>query len=453
MFLTLLSVIFVVGILVGLNALYVAGEFASVSARRTRITQLAMEGNRLAKVVLPVLEDHHKLDNYIAASQVGITLSSIMLGIYGQRQLAPRIEPWLAGLSLGGSSSAGSEAAAAGTAAILVLTVLTILQVILGELIPKSLAIQYPERLALITALPMKWSADYILRPLILLLNGSGALILRLLGASYEGGHAHVHSPEEILILVKESHRGGLLDADERQLLGNLFRASTKRAEDIARPRNRIVSAAVDEPLEEVLRRVAASAYTRVPVFEGDIDHIVGFVHLRDLFNLYQSDRGADLRAILRPVPFVPETLPLGEVWSRLDENQCYLAIVFDEYGGTSGLITREDVIEEFVGEVQDEFDQERALILESGADRFGVRGDMLITDLNDRLDLKLPFDLAHTVGGLVVEELGRVPRVGDAVELAGVRLRVEAVEDLSVSQVDLTLLAEPTETSAESEA
>ncbi len=440
MILTALMTAFIVGLLVGLNALYVAGEFAAVSARRTRMVQLAQEGNRLARVMLPVLEDPHKLDNYIAASQVGITLSSIVLGIYGQQQIAPLIAPWLARLPLG-PLSGGDKAAAAGSAAILVLVVMTTLQVILGELAPKTLAIQYPERVALITALPMKWSANYILKPLIVLLNGSGAFILRSLGVSYERGHAHVHSPEEILILVKESHRGGLLDAEERQMLSNLFRASAKRAQDIAVPRNRIVAADADEPLLDVLQRVADSAYTRIPVFQGDIDHVIGFVHLIDLFNLYQSDRQANLSTILRPAPFVPETLPTIEVWNRLNETQSYLAIVFDEYGGTSGLITREDLIEELFGEVQDEFDRERALISPSSAGRFVVRGDMLIVDLNDQLDLRLPHDLAHTIGGLVVEELGRAPQVADTVEIAGVRLHVEAVDDLSVSQVCLTLL------------
>ena len=441
---TALSVFFVVGLLVGANALYVAGEFASVSARRARIVQMADEGNRLAQTLLPVLEDPHKLDNYIAASQVGITVSSITLGIYGQQQIAPLIEPWLAVLPLGGLLPGGGGLAAAGIAALLVLIVLTTLQVILGELVPKSVAIQYPERLALITALPMKWSADYILRPLIVVLNGSGALILRLLGATYSGGHAHVHSPEEIIILVKESHRGGVLDAEEHQLLGNLFRASTKQAEEIAIPRNRMVAVDADEPLFRVLKLAADSAYTRIPVFENNIDNIIGFVHLRDLFNLYRKDGEADLQTILRPVPFVPETLPVADVWNRLNEAQSYLAIVFDEYGGTGGLITREDLIEEVFGEVQDEFDQERALMEVIGDGRFGVRGDMLIDDLNDVLDLKLPHEVANTIGGLVTEELGRMPTVGDCVEVADVRLCVEAMDNLAVQLVCLTLLADP---------
>ncbi len=439
---TALSILFVVGLLVGANAFYVAGEFASVSARRARIVQMADEGNRLAQTVLPVLEDPHKLDNYIAASQVGITLSSIVLGIYGQQQIAPLIGPWLAALPLG-EFSTGGDIAAAGLAALLVLIVLTTLQVILGELVPKSVAMQYPERLALITALPMKWSADYVLRPLILILNGSGALILRLLGATYSRGHAHVHSPEEIIILVKESHRGGVLDAEERQLLGNLFRSGTRRAEEVAIPRSRIVTVDVHESVFEVLKLAADSAYTRIPVFEKDIDNIIGFVHLRDLFNLYRRDREADLRAILRPVPFVPGTLRVADVWNRMNETQSYLAIVLDEFGGTRGLITREDLIEEIFGEVQDEFDHERALISASGDGQFVVRGDMLIDDLNDLLDLKLPHDLANTIGGFVMEELGRVPDVGDIVEVSNVRLRVESVENnRSVHLVCLTLLS-----------
>ena len=435
--------LFVVGLLISANALYVAGEFASVSSRRARIVQMADEGNRLAKTVLPVLEDPHKLDNYIVASQVGITLSSIVLGIYGQQQIAPLIEPWLAALPLGWVTPGSGDVAAAGLAALLVLIVLTTLQVILGELVPKSVAIQYPERLALITALPMKWSADYILKPLIIVLNGSGALILKLLGATYSGGHAHVHSPEEIIILVKESHRGGVLDAKERQLLGNLFRASTKQAEEVAIPRNRIVAVDANEPVFRVLKLAADSAYTRIPVFENNIDNIIGFVHLRDLFCLYREDEEADLRTILRSAPFVPETLPVADVWNRLNETQSYLAIVLDEYGGTHGLITREDLIEEVFGEVQDEFDHERALIEASGDGQFVVRGDMSINDLNDLLDLKLPHEIANTIGGLVVEELGRMPTVGDSVKVGNVCIRVEAMENLAVGLVCLTVSAD----------
>jgi putative hemolysin len=456
MILTILTIILVVSLMIFFNGLYVAGEFSSVSARKTRIVQMAEEGNRVAQTLLPVLQDRHKLDNYIAASQVGITLSSIVLGIYGEQQIAPLIAPWIAKLPIGTDASTGSHLAAAGIASTLVLILLTTLQVVGGELVPKSIAIQYPERLALVTALPMKWSAEVILKPLIALLNGSGTLILKLLGTSSDGGHTHVHSPEEILILIKESHRGGLIAADERRFLQNVFQRSQLRAGEIATPRTRMVVAPVDRPVAEVLKLAADSAYTRIPIYEGDIDHIIGFVHLRDLFTLYRTDNGAAIHSIVRPVPFVPESLTSVRVWEQLDEAQSYLAIVFDEHGGTSGMITREDLVEELFGELQDEFDQERALITPVGAGRISVRGDMLISSLNDRLDINLPHEESHTIGGLIMTRLGRIPQVGDAVEIAVrrasrpsepavIHLRVEAVDHLSVTEVCVSLPSEET--------
>lgn len=438
--LSVLAIIGVVAVLVSINALYVAGEFSTVGARRTRIIQMAEEGSRLARLLVPIMDDPHTLDNYIAASQVGITLSSLMLGIYGQRQIAPLIEPLFELLPLGRVSSAGAEVAAAGVSATVVLIFLTTLQVVFGELVPKSIAVQYPERMALLTAIPMKWSADIILKPLIVLLNGSGRLVLKLLGVEYGGEHAHVHSPEEIIILVKESHRGGLLDADERRLLRNVFRVSETTAVEIAVPRPRIVAAPVDRRVREVLRLAAESAYTRIPVYEKNIDHILGFVHLRDLFNLYRENPAADLRGILREMPFVPETLPSIEVWNRLNEADSYLAIVFDEYGGTSGLITREDLIEELFGELQDEFDRERDLVAPAGEGRLVVRGDMLVSHLEEMLDVDLPHETSHTVGGLLLDALGRIPAVGDQVQVDGLTLRVEAVAGNSVNSVCIIL-------------
>jgi putative hemolysin len=440
MMLTLLTILLVVALLISVNALYVAGEFSSVSARRSRLVHLAVDGNRLAKILLPVVQDPERLDRYIAASQVGITLSSIVLGIYGERQIAPLIEPWIARVPLGLEASTGSHVAATGIASTLVLMVLTTLQVILGELVPKSLAIQYPERVAMATALPMKWSAEFLLRPIIAVLNGSGILILRLLGI--EGGreHAHVHSPEEIVILVRESHRGGLIEADERQLLQRAFRANETRVGEVAIPRPRIVAAQADQPIATVLTLTTESAFTRIPVYEEHIDDIIGFVHLRDLFTLYRQDPGANIRSVVRQAPFVPETLTVGEVWQRLDETDSYLAIVFDEYGGTSGLVTREDLVEEIFGEIQDEFDAERALITPTGEGRFVVRGDVPIADLNDLLEIDLPCEEARTVGGLIMEELGRVPTLGDRVEIDGIHLQVEAVAHNSVTSVGVAL-------------
>jgi putative hemolysin len=201
-----------------------------------------------------------------------------------------------------------------------------------------------------------------------------------------------------------------------------------------------MVTAPVDDPVEDVLKLAAESAFSRIPIYDQDIDQIVGFVHLRDLFALYRTDPGASLRSILRPVPFVPESLPVAAAWEQLNETQSYLAIVFDEYGGTSGLITREDLIEELFGELQDEFDQERDLIVPIGEGRIVVRGDVLVANLNDLLEIDLPHEATHTIGGLVMDSLGRLPKVGDEVTYEDIAIRVEAVSHRSVTSVCISL-------------
>lgn len=432
MVLTILGIILTVVILIFLNALYVAGEFAVVGARKARISQQAQEGNRMAAALMPILENAERLDTTIAASQVGITISSIVLGIYGQSAIAPLIEPLFAGVS--------GEVAAAGISATVVLLFLTALQVVFGELVPKSVALQFPERMALMTVLPMRWSAEIILRPLIVLLNGSGRLILKWMNIEHGGEHAHVHSPEEILILVRESHQGGLIDADERAMLRSVLRAREVRAGEIGVPRNRIIAAEHTKTASELLKIAATSAYTRILIYEGDLDHIVGFVHLRDLYDAHLNAPDSPLKDIVRPVPFIPETLTTLDAWHRLNEEQSYLAIVFDEFGGTQGMITREDLMEEIFGELQDEFDRERALMTPLPSGRLLLRGDMPISQVNRMLELNLPRDVSLTIGGLIQEKLGRLPDFGDRVAVGDVELRVESVAGRSITTVSLTL-------------
>ncbi len=434
MFTTVITAVILIATMIGFNAMYVAGEFAAVSARRQRIYQSAQEGSRLAKMLLPVLEDHHRLDSYIAASQVGITLSSIVLGIYGQQQIAPLIAPLLAGFSF------ISDVAAAGVSATLVLIILTTLQVVFGELVPKSLALRYPEKVALATAIPMRWSADIILRPLIILLNGSGALLLRILGASNDGGHKHVHSPEEIEFLISQSHEGGLIDAEERELLVNAFRVGELTAGEIVVPRTRMVAASLEMDVESLLRFAANSGFTRIPVYATDIDHIVGFVHLKELFRLYMQDPTASVKPLLRQPSYVPETMIINEVWKTLDKEQSYLAIVFDEYGGTTGMITREDLIEELFGELQDEFDEEKPAIASIGPRQYRVRGDVLIAHLNSQWQVELHSDEANTIGGLVLYELGHVPKVGEEISIDGFNIKVQAASSKTIDEVIVTL-------------
>lgn len=442
MLITILITILLVALMVGFNALYVAGEFAAVKARKSRITQAAKEGNRLAQRLLPVLQDGQRLDNYIAASQVGITLSSIVLGIYGQQQVAPLIEPLLLYLPF-----LNEQAAAAGVAAILILFFFTILQFVFGELIPKSLAIQYPEQVARATVVPMRWSADWILRPLIVILNGSGALLLRLLGVEAGGGHTHVHSPEEIQLLIQQSHSGGVLDARGQELLLNAFRIGELTVGEIDIPRTQMDAISVETPVDEALRFTIQSRHSRIPVYRENMDQILGFVHLKDLFRLYHATDGAGaIDKIVRKASFIPETTPLKEVWNRLNEETNYLAIVVDEFGGTTGMVTQEDLLEELFGELQDEFDEgEEPLISPAGENEYVIQGNTPISYLNSRFNLALPEEQVHTAGGLILKQLNRIPETGDSIEIDGIRMEVESVEKKAVRTIRLRLPAEAT--------
>ena len=438
MILTILVIIAVVTVLIFFNGLYVAGEFAAVSARKSRVVRAAREGNRFARALLPVLKQAQRLDNYIAASQVGITLSSLMLGIYGQRAVAPLIEPLLLRLPF-----VDEEAAAAGTAAILILIIFTALQVIFGELIPKSVAIQYPERVSYATVYPMRWSADIILRPLIIFLNGSGILLLRLMGLGHGGGHMHVHSPEEIRLLIQRSFKGGLLDPRGQELLNNAFRIADLTVGEIDIPRRRIGAISIERTVEEALRYADETGHTRIPVYEGDVDHIRGFVHIKDLFRIYNA-RGASsgIHSVVRKAAFVPETMPVKEVWNRLRQEERYLAIVTDEFGGTAGMVTWEDLLEELFGELQDEFDEaEEPLIAPVGENAFRIHAVTPISYLNSRYGLKLPARRVHSAGGLIMSHLQRLPEPGDTVTFAGAEMTVERMAERAPETILLRLV------------
>ena len=270
----MLITIAIIVLLVATNALYVAAEFATISARRTRINELALQGNGAAKRLLPYVQDRTLLDRYIAACQIGITLSSIVVGFYGQAQLTPILTPWLSGVGL------FEGAAAASIATVLVLVVLTGLQVVWGELLPKSIAIRFPERLALFTTLPMVASL-FVLRPLIALLNGSAFALIRLLRLPEYSKHSHVHSPDELELLFKKSAQGGLLDAGERDMLRNVLHFEDTIARQIMLPRTRIEAVPLNGDPGEHLKRLANSTHTRFPVYDGSLDQIVGMIHHR----------------------------------------------------------------------------------------------------------------------------------------------------------------------------
>ncbi len=442
---SILFVAAVIALLIAINGFYVLSEFSAVSARRPRLAQMAEEGNLVAGEMLAMLQDPAKLDRYVAACQLGITVSSLVVGFYGQAQIIGLIEPWLDLLD------PATRLAVQSVLALIVLAVLTVFQVVLGELVPKNIGVQYPEKMTILTARPMRWSI-FLFRPLIFIFNGSGQLILRLIGSSSTGEHVHVHSPEEILMLVEESSAGGLLDAEERRMLVNTLQLRDLTAGQVMLPRNRMLAAPADLSCRELFNLLARSPYSRIPIYEKRIDNIIGVVHMKDLLGAAIAPDSAcastddadgaawDVRQILRPLAMLPDTLPVDEALAVMQRERRNMAIVMDEYGGTAGLLTFEDLVEEIIGEFQDEFDLDNPPIALRGKGRVSVRGDVHLSDLNEALDLLLPSESANTVGGLVLRELGRLPKPGDTVEVSDLLLRVDGVQGNGVTRVSFRI-------------
>jgi len=426
---SLVIVLMVILLMVGANAFFVAGEFATIGARRSRLAEMADSGNRAARRILPIVESPARLDNYVAACQLGITLSSLVLGFYGESSLSGVLERRLSG-NLGLDESIASP-----LSTVVVLVLLTIFQIVVGETVPKAIAMRGPERLAVWLSTPMLLTVR-LFQPAISFFNGTALLLLRLLGVRKSGGHSRVHSPEEIRMLASDSHLAGQLGELERNMLDNAMLLSSLKARMVMIPRNRLVMADVSMAADEMLSMVIASPYSRVPVFDEDPDHILGIVHVKDLFRLSLSGQ-SDVGEIVRPVPALPENTPVHEVWQALTRQRRYMAVLIDEYGGTAGIVTQEDLLEEIIGEVQDEFDEETARWIDvPDGETVLVRGDVLIDDVNDELALHLPTDGADTIGGLVLDALGRLPQVGEVIEVDGIALRVTQMRRNWIAQV-----------------
>lgn len=417
--------------LIAINALYVAAEFAAVSVRRSHIRQLADDGNSRARRLIPILATAASLDRYISASQIGITVSSLLLGAYGQAtiagQFAPLFERW------GGLD----HLTAFSVAAVVVLIVLTTLQIILGELVPKSLALQYSSQTALLTVAPMAWSLT-VFSWFIVVLNGSGVAILKMLRIPY-GGHRHIHSPEEIDMLLAESRDGGLLEEDEHDRLHEALQLSSRSAHELMIPRRYVTAIDVDAPAEVILRHISEGPYTRLPVFQDSLDNIIGIVHIKD-FTLYYLQHGElpKLPQILRPAVFVPETITADRLLTILRDQHSHQALVVDEYGGIEGLITLEDVLTELLGEVGDEFKLEAPEAVRLPDGRVRLAG-LLLRDEAAAWTNRIWEGDADTVGGYITEVLGHIPAVGEQLVIDEVLVEVERIENHAVKSLLVT--------------
>lgn len=409
------------------NALYVAAEFAAVSARRTRIREAAESGNRTARWIMGILDDGRALDRYVACCQVGITLSSLVVGAYAQATLAPRLGGWLEGV-LG-----SSEAAALATASTITLVALTAAQVVAGELVPKSIALQFPTGAALYTAMPMRVSL-WVLRPLIALLNGSGILLLRVMGAPTEG-HRHIHSPQEISLLIAESHDGGLLSDREQERLDRALRLSLLPVRRLMIPRLDIVGVDGSWTLREAQEHLVDNVYTRLPVYRGTLDTVVGVVHAKEVARrLAAGEADRRVEEVMRPIATVPESMRAERLVAELRRQRSEQAIVFDEHGGVAGLVTLEDLLGEVLADPRaTQTGQNVPEPLPDG--RVRLPGRLRVDEAREWLGFAWHGD-SDTVGGMVSESLGHIPDPGERLEIDGVEVEVEQSDGVVVQSV-----------------
>jgi putative hemolysin len=432
----------IITVLTLITAVYVAAEFATVSVRRSRIQKLAEDGNRLAAWLLPILESPARLDRYIAVCQIGITLGSLITGAYAQATFAVWLAPMFA------SFASLQDVAAHSASAMFVLITLTVVQVLVAELVPKSLALQYPTQTALYT-IPFMAPSAWILKPFNAFLNGSGILMLRLLGAPHQA-HRHIHSPEEIELLIADSRDGGMLEPDEHQRLRRALRLNLRQARQLMVPRTKISALDIETPLPEVIQIVTQSPFSRLPVYRDSIDNIVGMLHTKDLVRWYVSDGAkGTLADVIRPIASVHERVTADRVLKQLRERRSHQALVVDEHGGTAGLVTLEDVLSELLGDVGDEFKPGEPVPETLADGRVRLPGAMTVDDAASLLGVEpWPAD-ATTVGGLVIEELGHLPIPGEGVRLRETEFTVERVEGHAIATVIARRFAEAAESQA----
>ncbi|MBC7227332.1 MAG: HlyC/CorC family transporter [Thermoflexales bacterium] len=414
-----------------LNAFFVAAEFGLVSVRRTRVEELVAQGHPTALIVRRALDDP---DRFIAATQLGITIASLALGWIGEPALAHLFVPLLEFLPKSWVGPTAHSIAAA-----IAFACITFLHVVAGELAPKSIALQNPERTAFFVARPML-VVFQIFRPAIWALNGAGNGLLRLLGIRPASGHERVHSVQELKMLIEASQEEGVLEAEEEQMLRAVFDLRSSRAAEVMVPRTEMVCVPADATVEELADLAERTALTKFPVFEDDLDHIVGVVYLKDLLRpirACQSDLTA--RALMRDALFLPETVSVADLLAHFRRARQHIAILVDEYGGTAGLVTLEDLLEEIVGDIGDLFEASSPQVQHLPDGSVLLDGLMTIDEANEALNLALSDPFYTTVGGLVMGRLDRVPAVGDEVVLEdGRRLRVEEMDGLRVARVRL---------------
>ncbi len=415
-------------VLVAANAFFVAAEFGLVAVRRTRIEELVAQGSRRAATALKVLKE---LNLMLSGCQLGITFASLGLGAVG--------EPVIAGLfesSFEHLEEPFDVIATHAVATTLAFSTITFLHVVLGELVPKALALARAEGVALWVAAPMRWFT-YVFKPLIWLFNESANLVLRACGIEVRNELAEIHTPDEIAIIVEEAYRGGTILSGQSRILARTLEFPEKRAVEAMVPRVASVAISAEATMEELLDQVEQTGYSRFPVWQERPDEFVGVVHIKDMLREVRKDPDANVKAAMRGALVVPESLPLENVLVQMRRERTHMVIVLDEFGSTAGILTLEDIIEELLGEIRDEYDvREKDIRRIPGGYR--IPGRLRPDELHDATQLELPEGEYETVAGYILERLGRLAKRGDEILYNGWRIRVANVSRRRIMSVDI---------------
>ncbi|HET8528321.1 MAG TPA: hemolysin family protein [Gaiellaceae bacterium] len=415
-----------VGVLILLNAFFVAAEYGLVTARRTRLVELRNQGNRRARAVLRITGNPPQ---FIAAMQLGVTLTSLGIGALGEHALATAFDAWMATI----------------LAIVLAYVILTFFHVVLGELVPKGVALGHSEGTALWVSAPVR-AFFAVFAPAVWLLRKATELVLALLGLEAPGAEREPLSEAELRMLLSRSSEEGEIEQEEQQMIDKVFVFGDKDAADVMVPRPEVVAVSIALPPEQALASVLDSPYTRYPVYRETLDDIVGVLHVRDLFTA-MHERGlasVKLEELLRPAYVVPETKELAPLLQEFRRTNNHFAVVVDEYGDMAGICTLEDLLEEIVGEIEDEFDIAEVQIEQVDDDTYRLDGMFPIGVFNEQFGTDLPDEDFHTVGGFVFGQLGRAPEIGDDVSWNGLQFDVLEVEGSRIERMAVTFHERP---------
>ncbi|ATP58106.1 hemolysin [Pedobacter ginsengisoli] len=423
--------IFLTFFLVALNGFFVAAEFAIVKVRASQIEIKAKSGSRVANIAKYITQH---LDGYLAATQLGITLASLGLGWVGESVMHNIVHDALINFNL-------SEVYITSISTFIAFLFITVMHIVFGELAPKSVAIQRPVATTLFIAVPLQ-AFYWLFRPFIWVLNGLANVILKLFGISNVGGHESVHSTEELYYLLDQGKESGALDTNEHELIKNVFDFNERVVKNIMVPRTKISGIELSTPKQEVVETIIGEGYSRMPVYDDIIDKIIGIVHAKDILPLLADNKEWSLNDIIRKPYFVPETKKINDLLSELQQKRIQIAIVIDEFGGTAGMVTLEDIVEEIVGEIQDEYDEEKPTVEKISDTEFIINAYATVYDVNEHLPHDLPEDEDFdTVGGLVSHAFGRIPEVGDSEECYGYLFTILKKTEQNIETIKLELV------------